>query len=679
MLTAAALVVSLASFQDPRPEEIAFETLLRDLVEWDWLCEAPAPGERCIQFSSYDRASEKGRSDPEAWYANNDCGVYLREEERDGRKEHVMAEAEGPGAVVRIWSANPSGTLRFYFDGETEPRYAVDFQRLCGGKEEPFLEPLCGVRARGWNCAIPFPFAKRLKITASTKDFYYQVNVQQFPKDTRVRSFEASDLGRLPAAASAMRARAAIPFAALARPAKGSMATSEGLDLAAGRSAVRALPAGPGVIRTLGIRLEKPATDAELRALRVRVRFDGETTVDAPLGDLFATAPALTPYATLPMRVIAPPAAATGTPATTGVGGGAECRFPMPYSESATIEIANEGSAASALTLSFGVEPLAKAPALRFHAKYRQAFALGTRPRSDYVVLDADGPGRFVGCALSVRNPVRDWWGEGDEHAFVDGEAFPSTFGTGTEDYFGYAWCDPTPFSAPFHAQSRCDGPGNRGYTSVNRFQIADAIPFAKHLRFELEVWHWAATEVDYATVAYWYAAPGAKDAMPPLPPAAARAPRPIPAVASKVPGAFEGEILAKAARATGGVVQVQDLSGFGKDWSRDEQLWWTSAKDGDRLEIPFETQESGRVRIRAQLTRAADYGIVRFTLDGAPLGGPFDGYHDGVVATGEIDLGAAEIAPGRHVLGAEIVGANPKAIPARMFGIDYWVLRRAP
>lgn len=32
------------------------------------------------------------------------------------------------------------------------------------------------------------------------------------------------------------------------------------------------------------------------------------------------------------------------------------------------------------------------------------------------------------------------WWGEGDEKLFVDGEKFPSTFGTGSEDYVGYAW-----------------------------------------------------------------------------------------------------------------------------------------------------------------------------------------------------------------------------------------------
>lgn len=39
------------------------------------------------------------------------------------------------------------------------------------------------------------------------------------------------------------------------------------------------------------------------------------------------------------------------------------------------------------------------------------------------------------------------WWGEGDEKFFVDGERFPSTFGTGSEDYIGYAWAAEPPFA----------------------------------------------------------------------------------------------------------------------------------------------------------------------------------------------------------------------------------------
>ena len=72
--------------------------------------------------------------------------------------------------------------------------------------------------------------------------------------------------------------------------------------------------------------------------------------------------------------------------------------------------------------------------------------------------------------------PRGGWWGEGDEKFFVDGERFPSTIGTGSEDYFGYAWCDPGLFEYAYHCQSMTEG--NRGHQSVLRWHITDNIPF---------------------------------------------------------------------------------------------------------------------------------------------------------------------------------------------------------
>ena len=66
----------------------------------------------------------------------------------------------------------------------------------------------------------------------------------------------------------------------------------------------------------------------------------------------------------------------------------------------------------------------------------------------------------YVGDCLTLFNTVYAWRGEGDEKIYVDGESFPSHFGTGTEDYYGYAWCRPERFTGhPFIAQP--DGSGN--------------------------------------------------------------------------------------------------------------------------------------------------------------------------------------------------------------------------
>ena len=63
-----------------------------------------------------------------------------------------------------------------------------------------------------------------------------------------------------------------------------------------------------------------------------------------------------------------------------------------------------------------------------------------------------------MGDTLAVVNGAAAWWGEGDEKIYVDDESFPSHFGTGTEDYYGYAWCRAKSFSSPFHANRKGAG-----------------------------------------------------------------------------------------------------------------------------------------------------------------------------------------------------------------------------
>ena len=102
-----------------------------------------------------------------------------------------------------------------------------------------------------------------------------------------------------------------------------------------------------------------------------------------------------------------------------------------------------------------------------------------------------------MGTLLNVENPPdAAWWGEGDEKIYVDGETFPSLFGTGTEDYFGYAWSTPERFEHAYHAQTATAGNGFGGLYSMNRFHVLDPIPFSRALRFDLEIWHWSDTSI---------------------------------------------------------------------------------------------------------------------------------------------------------------------------------------
>ena len=98
----------------------------------------------------------------------------------------------------------------------------------------------------------------------------------------------------------------------------------------------------------------------------------------------------------------------------------------------------------------------------------------------DMNLVNFFGEGRYVGTVMHVQNPTQAWWGEGDEKVWVDGERFPSWIGTGTEDYFGYAWSNPEVFSRPYHGQARADGPGCGGQIGNVRWHVMDDIPFKK-------------------------------------------------------------------------------------------------------------------------------------------------------------------------------------------------------
>ena len=71
-------------------------------------------------------------------------------------------------------------------------------------------------------------------------------------------------------------------------------------------------------------------------------------------------------------------------------------------------------------------------------------------------------------------------------------------------------------------------------------------------------------------------------------------------------------------------------------------------------------------------LTKARDYGIVQLYLDGKKAGEPIDLYNPDVVPTEPIPLGVHRLGEGPHKLTVEIVGANPQALKAYMFGISH-------
>ncbi len=112
----------------------------------------------------------------------------------------------------------------------------------------------------------------------------------------------------------------------------------------------------------------------------------------------------------------------------------------------------------------------------------------------------------------------------------------------------------------------------------------------------------------------------------------------------------------------------------FGENkWSGDAQLWAQPPKVGEFADLELPVAADGEVQVVVYLTKARDYGVVQFSLDGKPLGKPIDCFEpEKVLATGPIDLGTVKLKTGKAVLRVEAVGTNEKSVGLRyMWGLD--------
>ena len=322
------------------------------------------------------------------------------------------------------------------------------------------------------------------------------------------------------------------------------------VTLAPGEARTIADLSGPGCIRHLWMTMES-REPAWPRRIVLRAWWDGEAapSVEAPIGDFFGIGHGIVKnYTSLPLQM------------SPEDGRAFNCWFPMPFATQARLEVTNE--AHSDLYLYFYADYAAYGPEAtvelaqdyaRFHAQWRrqnpvdgwadlsrrgdEAFLAQTwrTPNLDgagnYVILEATGKGHYVGCHLDVdcfQRQLCDWWGEGDDMIFIDGEALPSMVGTGSEDYFCHAWgmhAKGYPYTGTSLHEHDPDNPGRHKCTSY-RFHIEDPVHFTESLKVTIEHGHANLQNNDYSSTAYWYQTePHAP--FPPLPDAVARRPRP--------------------------------------------------------------------------------------------------------------------------------------------------------
>ena len=664
------LTVGLLGASTLASEQIlTYEDLAARLTSMERLATLPGSGENCMQWSSYDRNSRYDAAAEKyvAWDANGDGDGYIRKE----GDQIVMAEMKGPGCLWRIWSAAPKdGHVRIYLDGATEPAVNLPFIGYFDGKNEPFTRSaLVHTVAMGWNNYTPIPFQKSCKVVADKNwGQYFHFTYGTFPPGTVVPTFKralsTSELAALDRANTILLHPGSDP----AGPRADAQTAQKSLILAGGAKTTLTLR-GPRAITGIRARVKLPPSPNDKNALRelsIRIRWDNEpyASVWAPFGDFFGTATGANAYQSLPMGLTAD--------------GWWYSYWYMPFAKEAELQFANDGAEDREITFEITHAPVSGdlSKMARFHAKWHRDALLPADParRIDWTMLQTKGSGRFCGVMLHVWNPKGGWWGEGDEKFFVDGEKFPSTFGTGSEDYFGYAWCNPTLFENAYHNQTI--SMNNKGHVSVNRWHIADNIPFQTSFEGDIEKYYPNTRPTLYASTVYWYLAPGGTDPYMARP-MSERVGYWTDITNYAVAGAIEGERM-KILGCTGGQTQEQATDQYEGQWSQNAHLWWTNGKPGNKLSLALPVSKTGRYQLKLQMTKAPDYGIVQLFLDGEKLGNPLDLYDASVVPTGILDMGAHPLTAGGHNLTLEITGSNPKAIPACMAGIDYVLLSPA-
>ncbi len=266
------------------------------------------------------------------------------------------------------------------------------------------------------------------------------------------------------------------------------------------------------------------------RELLIKMYWDGETTpsVDCPMVDFFCD-----------------PAGVRDMVNTALVNKrqGWNAYFPMPFRKSAKIELVYDGPTEPGQEL-WRIMPCYSYVLYRtadriaedtgyFHAHWRQdGLLLG---KVDYLAADLTGKGKFIGWNVTCRRPGRSGYPVDQNEKFtIDGEPAPSIEFMGMEDSFGFSYgFPPTENMFPLTGYF----PFFKGGAAAYRWFVQDAISFEKSLKVAIgfgekedpmfrREFSKPGSELQFSSVCYWYQIePHAP--LPPMPPAADRAPAP--------------------------------------------------------------------------------------------------------------------------------------------------------
>ncbi len=647
---------------------LEYAEIVSRITDLDALTAAPLDGEKSGSATSHDRRSAYDESEGKYvnWHVNDDGDGFIRKEGED----IIMADLKGPGVIWRIWSAMPSeGHIKIYVDGREKPALDMPFREMFDNKKTPFpYSNLNTEMARGFNLFVPIAYRKSLKIAlAPNWGKYFQAAYTTFPEGTKVPSFTGNFSDEDCAALD--RANRTIAM-------RGSDSLFASEDVKTEKFTAKIAPGGkwelmlPGSGEIAGLEVKIPGnptakeTQKILRGVALSAYWDGEKSpsVWAPLGDFFGSPCGIKSYATLPLKA--------DKESSTMLS-----RWRMPFSDGAKIALINDGGKEAKIEVKVSTRKLEKSAAdglLRFHAKWHkneygkngESFYMKNRWPDWPALLSENGKGRFAGMGVHVWNPNSNWnpshkkhfkrpetsnipgdikhgvmndwwWGEGDEKFFVDGEKFPSTFGTGFEDYIGYAWGTPQKFDS--HTQAQPLNNGNWGDIYVARHHIADNVPFQKSFEAAIEKYHADNWPLQFAVTAYWYQEKGTDDMYGEIPYAERTNYKKRPALREEFENAqlpAQIEMLAKGyefadflsmriiKRPAHANISEQNMSHWGgENWTNGTQLLITNLLLGENVVFEADAPDDNLQKMTLYYTQAPDYIDAEILVDGKKAG----------------------------------------------------------
>jgi hypothetical protein len=257
-------------------------------------------------------------------------------------------------------------------------------------------------------------------------------------------------------------------------------------------------------------------TDQLLAGLRLQIEFDGQTTVDSPLGEFFGAGLGGDNVRSLMFAATRQPDGSLSLSEW----------WPMPFARTARVSLINTtdqlvpGIDSDVVT---APDPQWAPALVSGRAGYftARSHAGPTIPGQDWLFANENGHGKFVGVSHTIRgsriktsfDDNAPYFLEGAERVYTDGALSPQWYGTGTEDFYEGGWYfkNGKHFSDPLTGQpdQRTAVGGCADYcVAAYRLMLADAIEYHSAIRFGIEHGKRNMVQPDYSSTAFLYTQP---------------------------------------------------------------------------------------------------------------------------------------------------------------------------